>query len=70
MTPTKYNLRHTVVNTITTNDLAMIVDDHHHKIAPTPKRAAQATITKTIIDKAHHSMTEIKDTRNKHKINA
>jgi hypothetical protein len=72
MTPTKDHLHHTIVTTITTNDLAMIVDNHHHKIAPTPKcavRAAQATITKTIIDKAHHSTMERKDTKNKHKIN-
>jgi hypothetical protein len=73
MTPTKDHLHHTIVTTITTNDLAMIVDYHHHKVAPTSKCAvcaAQATTTKTIIDKAHHYMIGKKDTKNKHKINS
>jgi hypothetical protein len=49
--------QHTTVIKVTTNDLAMIMDDHHHMITPTPKRAvraAQATSTKIIRDKEHH----------------
>jgi hypothetical protein len=48
--------QHTTVIEITTQFLAMIVDDHHHTITPTPKRAvrvAQATATKIFTDKEH-----------------
>jgi hypothetical protein len=58
MTPPNDHLHQMTVTIITTSDLAMIVDDHHHTtITPTPKRAvrvAQATTTNTITDKAHY----------------
>jgi hypothetical protein len=64
MAPTHDHLHHTTVTTIATSDLAMIVDDHLHTITPTPKcavRAAQATATKTITGKEHHSTMEKKN---------
>jgi hypothetical protein len=70
MTPTKYHLHHMIATTITINSLAMIVANHHRKIAPTSKfavRAVQATTTKRITDKAHRSTTKRKDTKNKHR---
>jgi hypothetical protein len=63
MTQTNEHLHHTTMATIRTSDLAMIMDDHLHMIAPTPKRVAQATDTKAITDKAHHSTTERKYTK-------
>jgi hypothetical protein len=56
MTPTKDHRHHMIMNTITINNLTIIVVDHHHRIAPTPKcavRAAQVAIKKKITDKAH-----------------
>jgi hypothetical protein len=70
MTPTKDHLHHMIATKITINDLAMIMANHLRKIAPTPKRAvraAQARTTKRITDKAHHSKTKRKDTKNKHR---
>jgi hypothetical protein len=64
ITPTKYHLHHMITTTITINDLAMIVAEHHRKISPSPKcavREAQATTT----DKAHRSTMTRKDTKNK-----
>jgi hypothetical protein len=63
-TTTKEHQHHMIVNKITINDLAMIVADHLRMIVPTPTRAAraaQATTTKGITDKAHHSTMTRKD---------
>jgi hypothetical protein len=70
MTQTKYHLHHMIVNAITINDLTMIVADHLRKIAPAPKRAvraAQATATKIITDKAYHTTMKRKDTKHQHR---
>jgi hypothetical protein len=53
-----------IATIIMINELAMIVVAHHHKIAPTPKRAVRAALV-TTTDKAHRSMTTRKYTNNK-----
>jgi hypothetical protein len=64
-TTPKDHLHHMIVTTIMINDLAMIVDAHHHKIAPTPKRAVCAELA-TTTDKVYRSMKTRKDTNNTH----
>jgi hypothetical protein len=61
MTPANEHPSHMIVATITKYDLALIVEYHHHKIAPSPKCAARAAMATTSTYTEHHLMMTRKD---------
>jgi hypothetical protein len=68
MITTRDRITHTIAKTTKTNAPEMIAANHPHKIAPTPRCAAQVITTET----EHHSMrkrrnTKIKSTNQKQK---